>query len=127
MRYRSKYNNYISLAIKTLIILCAFGYIYKQIFYKSDFTIVSEQFQKTIRSPHDSILLILVVIMMFLNWSLETYKWQLLISKIEKISFFKALQGVLAGVTVSCLHQTGLENMEEEYLYWKKGIELKLY
>jgi hypothetical protein len=39
--------------------------------------------------------------MMLLNWAIETYKWQFMIGKIEKINFFKAFQGVLAGLTVS--------------------------
>lgn len=38
---------------------------------------------------------------MFVNWGLEAYKWQFLISPLEKISFFKAFKGILAGVTVS--------------------------
>ncbi len=34
------------------------------------------------------------------NWSLEAYKWKYLIGKIEKISFLRALEGVIAGVTM---------------------------
>lgn len=35
-----------------------------------------------------------------LNWSLEAYKWQLLVQKSSPISFFDAFKGVLAGVSL---------------------------
>jgi len=35
------------------------------------------------------------------NWLLETFKWQTLLKKIERLSLSKAVQGVLAGITVS--------------------------
>jgi uncharacterized membrane protein YbhN (UPF0104 family) len=38
---------------------------------------------------------------MFLNWSLEARKWQLLIKPYEYISFFTALKSIFSGVTIS--------------------------
>jgi MFS family permease len=42
-----------------------------------------------------------IILMMCLNWSLEALKWQFLVRKSERIGFFGALKGVLAGITVS--------------------------
>ena len=42
-----------------------------------------------------------VVILMVVNWSLEAVKWKYLIGKVEEVSFFKAFQAVLTGVSVS--------------------------
>lgn len=49
---------------------------------------------------NDYALLSLIIILMFVNWSLETIKWQYIISKLEKLSFSKALMAVWSGVTV---------------------------
>jgi hypothetical protein len=46
------------------------------------------------------LLLILVLLMMPLNWSLETLKWRYLIRKIENIAFAKAFIAVFAGITI---------------------------
>lgn len=46
-------------------------------------------------------LLFLVVLLMPLNWALETLKWYQLIRPFSKIPFFKAFAAVLSGVTVS--------------------------
>jgi hypothetical protein len=37
---------------------------------------------------------------MLINWSIEAYKWKLLVSKMQKISFINALKGVWCGVTI---------------------------
>jgi len=38
--------------------------------------------------------------LVFINWGIEAYKWQFLIQRIEKLSFAKAYQSVLSGVTI---------------------------
>jgi uncharacterized membrane protein YbhN (UPF0104 family) len=43
----------------------------------------------------------LVLAMMALNWGIEAFKWKYLIGKVEKVSFFKAYQAVLTGISVS--------------------------
>jgi hypothetical protein len=43
----------------------------------------------------------MVFILMLVNWSVEAAKWRLLVNRYVKISFPKALQSVIAGVTVS--------------------------
>ena len=42
-----------------------------------------------------------IILLMFLNWSLEAFKWKLLIAPLEKINFSASIKGVLAGVTIS--------------------------
>jgi hypothetical protein len=44
--------------------------------------------------------IILMFILTIVNWSLEARKWQLLISKIEKVDFMQAIKGVLAGLSL---------------------------
>lgn len=47
------------------------------------------------------VFMIAVLVMMFLNWSIEALKWRFLISKIEDISFLKSIRAVFSGITVS--------------------------
>src|SRR5690606_26996202 len=45
-------------------------------------------------------LLLLLPFLSFINWLLEAFKWQLLVSKIEKISLASGLRGVLTGLSL---------------------------
>jgi hypothetical protein len=45
----------------------------------------------------------LLPVFSIINWFLETLKWKLAASEIEKISLFRSLMGVLTGTAVSCL------------------------
>ncbi len=47
------------------------------------------------------IALLWVVLLMPLNWALETHKWIALMGRVLYIPFYRALQAVLAGLTVS--------------------------
>jgi len=44
--------------------------------------------------------LALTILLMFLNWSLESYKWKYLLNKVEDISFYQAVKGVLSGLAI---------------------------
>ena len=46
-------------------------------------------------------LIFIVVLMMFINWMLESLKWKFMIRKIEAISFFTSLRAIFSGITVS--------------------------
>ncbi|MEO7535698.1 MAG: hypothetical protein ABIU30_17700, partial [Ferruginibacter sp.] len=45
----------------------------------------------------------LVVFLMFINWGIETKKWQLLVHHVETFSFYKAFKSVLSGCSVTML------------------------
>jgi len=42
-----------------------------------------------------------ILFLMLINWSIESVKWKILISKIERVSFFRAFKAVMTGVSVS--------------------------
>ncbi len=45
-------------------------------------------------------LFIVVILLMPINWLLETLKWKLLSEKLERVTIFQALKGVLTGITL---------------------------
>ena len=42
----------------------------------------------------------LTILLMFLNWSLESFKWKYLLNNVEDVSFFQAVKGVLSGLAI---------------------------
>lgn len=43
------------------------------------------------------------LLLMFVNWGLESYKWKLLIEPLEEITFFRAFLSVLSGCSITLL------------------------
>jgi hypothetical protein len=56
---------------------------------------------------------------MALNWSIEAFKWRLLIKKMQPISFFEALKGVLGGVAVGTFTPNRVGEFGGRILYLK--------
>lgn len=70
--------------------------IYKQITQQKDL----QQTWNNIRTHFSTtqwIQCFLVFLLMFLNWGIETKKWQLLIKSVQKIKFLKAFRAVFSG------------------------------
>jgi uncharacterized membrane protein YbhN (UPF0104 family) len=85
-----------SLFIKAVILIFSFCYIFEKISTSGITSVVLNLLDSS-----DLKLLLITFSLMFLNWGIEAYKWQILIAPLEKISFGKAFRSVFAGVTVS--------------------------
>jgi uncharacterized membrane protein YbhN (UPF0104 family) len=97
----TKIRNISGQVIKVLVILIAFGYIYKQLFLEHDIRQFALTLSDFLNGTSQVLIFVLVVILMIGNWTIETIKWRLLIKKYENISLLKAYKAVLAGITVS--------------------------
>ena len=98
--YVMKTKKMYSLVLKLGIVFFAFFFLYKQL----NTQISSNQFNNlnlSISIKNNIFLFVIVVLMMFLNWFLEAYKWKFLIKKIEKVSFLTSIRAVFSGITVS--------------------------
>ncbi|MDD3860646.1 MAG: lysylphosphatidylglycerol synthase domain-containing protein [Bacteroidales bacterium] len=90
--------NSLSILIKFTIIAISWAFVINKLYNSINILELQNYFSNnSFKNFH---LLLLLLILMLLNWSLETKKWQYLISRIEKISFHKAFQAVWTGVTV---------------------------
>ncbi|MBA2746472.1 MAG: flippase-like domain-containing protein [Flavisolibacter sp.] len=69
--------------------------------------------------------LLIPLVLIFFNWGLEAWKWQLSVAPVHKISFFQSFKAVLSGVTFSVT----MPNRVGEYLgrvvYLPEGSRLK--
>ena len=90
----------IGLLLKIAIAIFAFFFLYQQFTSKRSI----EEFDIDnilLQLQHNYLLIGIVILMMFLNWFLESLKWRFLISKIEKISILRSVTAVFSGITVS--------------------------
>ncbi len=95
---KSKKIKYLSTAIKILVVLLSFAFIYNHV--------IVEWSEKESLNPLDDIslspfLFSAVVLLLFFNWGFEALKWKFLASKVERISYWESYKGVLSGVTIS--------------------------
>jgi len=87
--------------IRLLIIIATYGFIYKEIFYGHDFSKIFTEFESAFKDISTIILLLVCIVLVFVNWGIETSKWQYLIRKIEKVPYLKSYKAVLSGVAIS--------------------------
>ncbi len=67
----------------------------------------------------------IVFLLMFLNWGLETRKWQLLIRRIQKVSFFKAYKAVFSGQAFAFNTVNNLGEFVGRVLFLNDGNRLR--
>ena len=73
--------------------------LYRQFFHRSDLDDLRQQFSDPL-DARSWLLLVIVLLLMPLNWGLETAKWRLLVRQVHPISFRNAFSAVLTGVTL---------------------------
>ena len=86
----------ISLFIKSVILFFSFYYIWKRLTEASASLNFSQLF-----TLENSFFILLILLLMFVNWTLEALKWKLLIAPLESISYKTSLKGIFAGITMS--------------------------
>ena len=87
--------------IQLVIFMVTYLFIYNQVFNKTDLPGLLRTVGNDLLKPGFQKQLALIMVLMLVNWGLETVKWRYLIAKVEQVSFFRALQAVLAGVSIS--------------------------
>lgn len=94
------FQNKILNAILKILILSGLLYVlYRQLFGNEKIDIAYQHFILNFKGNY--LLLSIVIILMILNWSIESIKWKLLIDKLHPISWLEAIEGILFGVTFS--------------------------
>jgi uncharacterized membrane protein YbhN (UPF0104 family) len=101
MKVSAKIHKTYNYLIRVLIIATTYGVLYSQVFYKRRLDEMYNTFLDFFSTALFKKGLILLAIMMLVNWLLETLKWKILISRIEKVSFSRSFEAVLSGISVS--------------------------
>lgn len=94
----SAYKKQISFVLKATIVAVAFWFIYHKLVANENLN----EFRRLIApiSANEIVRMLTVVfLLMLLNWGLEAAKWRRLISQVEKISMWRAVESVFCGLT----------------------------
>ncbi|RYF89900.1 MAG: flippase-like domain-containing protein [Chitinophagaceae bacterium] len=67
----------------------------------------------------------LVLLLMFVNYGLEAYKWKLLLAPLEELSFFRAIKSVLAGCSITMLTPNRIGEYGGRILYVQEQNRLR--
>lgn len=81
--------------LKILLGILSFWIIYNRLVQIPEF---KSQFLFWLSDPRLYSILILVLIMMPINWGIESYKWQLTTRQIEQVSYITAIKSVFSGI-----------------------------
>ncbi len=120
-----KRNKILSFCIKTVIVLVAILFIYIRVFGKEHLGDYWASFRLMFANAQTLPILLCVVTMMLVNWSLEALKWKMMIKKIETISFFKAIEAVCSGITVSFFTPNRVGEFAGRVFYLDKADRIK--
>jgi uncharacterized membrane protein YbhN (UPF0104 family) len=125
MRTKTKVRKTWNLLISLTIFVVTYGFIYYEIFYKRDFFSFLSAFDEITRKPGFWTSLVWIMLLMIVNWGIETKKWQYLISKIEQLSWIKAFQAVLTGVSVSTFTPNRIGDFVGRAFILEKGSHIE--
>jgi hypothetical protein len=98
--YRLFRNKHFNIFLKLVLVAILIYTIRSQVFAKDNIDGLWAEFLN--RFTRDNAWWIIVTILLMpLNWAIETLKWQVLVRKVEEVPFFKAFKGVFLGVSLS--------------------------
>lgn len=97
----AKLNKTYNILIRLTIFVLTFYYLYNQLFYKHNFPTFWEHFGVLTEERNFRLLFLVVLFLLPVNLLLESYKWKILIYKLEQVSLWNAMKAVLAGISVS--------------------------
>jgi len=89
------------LIIKLAVLAISGWYFYVHIIRNPEFWKIFTLSQSILANPLSVWLFSVCILMVFMNWGIETLKWQFLLKRFAKISFPKAFAAILSGNAIS--------------------------
>lgn len=89
---------YIVLLFKTIITVALMWMIYRRLFVDHQFNELIQEFGIN-QVAGAKYYLLFCLILLFVNWGLEAFRWKLMVDEYHSISFAKAFQGIMVGLT----------------------------
>ncbi|MCF0206777.1 MAG: flippase-like domain-containing protein, partial [Bacteroidales bacterium] len=89
------------LLLKIVVAVLAYAFVVYKLLSSPDLSQIPDYFANA--SPQLYAYLVILVLLMPANWTMEVWKWMLLTRKVEEIDFAKSLKAVMTGVTVGTI------------------------
>jgi lysylphosphatidylglycerol synthase-like protein len=70
--------------------------------------------------------LVIVILLMIINWSIEAVKWKISIQKVQPVSFLRSFRAVLSGVSFSVSTPNRIGEYLGRILYMEEGNRLRV-
>ena len=90
-----------NILIRIAIVVIVYLYIYYEIFYRRDISILSDLIKRVLESRLFLAFFISAAVLVIANLLIEARKWQFLIARVEKVSLFTSVKAVFTGLSVS--------------------------
>jgi len=87
--------------VKLAVLAISGWYFYMHIIRNPEFWKIFSLSKSILTNPISIWLFVVCIIMVFMNWGIETLKWQFLLKRFAKISFPKAFAAILSGNAIS--------------------------
>ena len=113
------------LVFKIVLALFALWFIYQKVFSHESSKDYLIQLKTAIQQPQSVFLFLIVLILMFLNWTTEALKWKFMIGKIERISTGRSLEAVFSGLTVSFFTPNRIGEYAGRVFHLKEGKRMQ--
>ncbi|MDQ7947380.1 MAG: lysylphosphatidylglycerol synthase domain-containing protein [Pedobacter sp.] len=94
----AQYKKIVSVTLKIVIVVLAFWFIYKKLLANKDLRAFGGVLENKQQSEIAMVVGLVCLLMLF-NWGLEAWKWKRLISPVERISLWLAIESVFCGLT----------------------------
>jgi uncharacterized membrane protein YbhN (UPF0104 family) len=101
MKINAKLRKSINILARIIFVAVALWFIYRQVFADDNFQQFIVRLRANFQNPEFIGLVAIVILLMPVNWGIESYKWRQLIAYLEKISPAAAFKSVLTGITMS--------------------------
>lgn len=108
---------------KLLIIVVSYTYLIWHLINAPD--IQQLPILLTSLSLYQILALVLVLVLMWVNWSVEAYKWKLLNQGLEQLSYLKSIKSVFAGVSAGIATPNRLGEFTGRMLFASSGNRMQ--
>lgn len=121
----NKTNRFLYAAIKLLIAVSAFVFIYKSVISKENFSSIVSSCAVIFDVPGNGIKIVTVILLMLVNWSVEAIKWKMMMQRLEVIPFLRSLAAVFSGLTVSFFTPNRIGEYAGRIFHLRKADRIK--
>ena len=124
MRLNKSIKIFLNYFLGPLLFIWLSASIYNQVRHQPDLATSWIKIKQSIDSPKIWYL-VLAIVLMFFNWSIEAIKWKISIQNLQSVHFFKSFRAVLSGVSFSVSTPNRMGEYLGRVLYMDEGNRLR--